>query len=596
MGFERADRGGISGVARRASGRTAKATLLSAAIALAGIASWAGCAAAPSNEQVNQGSGGATTSGSSSSSSSSGSPCPGANLCGTTCTNITFDPSNCGACGTKCAAGQVCSGGKCGLTCSGGSTQCNDKCVDIVTDPANCGSCAHACAGSDLCSASQCSQVCLGGTVNCSNKCVDTTEDAANCGACGTACKAGEVCSAGQCGLSCVGGSTKCGAKCVDTSGDPANCGACGTACPAGQVCAGGACGLLCLGGTSKCGAICVDKTNDPTNCGACGTACAPGQSCVNGVCGFCQPGFTQCNGTCVDEKQDPKNCGGCGVVCPANQVCSQGVCASFCAGSLTECGKNCLDTSTDVKNCGACGNVCAAGAKCAAGACKQCDSATTDCDGDGWTVSEGDCCDKPGLCGSEPAKVNPGAIEVVGNGVDDNCNGLTDLFDTQDTVPCDNGLASDSTDPGDYAKAIGICRLTRSTRRSSRTRPGASSAPRSCAPTASPLGDFEALSIRPGFGSIAPATTQGTSMMVISSGIASDATQTMPGPNIGAPGGFNVSTNHMPASAVNLGVAGRRLRARLVRGAQPAAQARQRPAELAGLPLRSARRRRTTR
>ena len=71
------------------------------------------------------------------------------------------------------------------------------------------------------------------------------------------------------------------------------------------------------------------------------------------------------------------------------------------------------------------------------------------------------DCCDKPGACGSEPEKVNPGAIEVVGNGVDDNCNGKTDLFDTLDTISCDANLMSDSMDPIDYAKAIGICRQT---------------------------------------------------------------------------------------------------------------------------------------
>src|SRR5205823_972750 len=32
---------------------------------------------------------------------------------GTACTNLNSDPNNCGACGTKCAAGQNCGGGKC---------------------------------------------------------------------------------------------------------------------------------------------------------------------------------------------------------------------------------------------------------------------------------------------------------------------------------------------------------------------------------------------------------------------------------------------------------------------------------------------------
>jgi hypothetical protein len=41
--------------------------------------------------------------------------------------------------------------------------------------------------------------------------------------------------------------------------------------------------------------------------------------------------------------------------------------------------------------------------------------------------------------------------------------------------------------------------------------------------------------------------------MAVFSSGIASDATQTLPGPNGGAPGGGNVSTNHAPSSSVDV-------------------------------------------
>src|SRR6185503_14597333 len=45
--------------------------------------------------------------------------------------------------------------------------------------------------------------------------------------------------------------------------------------------------------------------------------------------------------------------------------------------------------------------------------------------------------------------------------------------------------------------------------------------------------------------------------VIVISSGIASDATQTMPGPNGGAPAGFNVSTDHNPPSTVDIGPGG---------------------------------------
>jgi hypothetical protein len=512
------------------------------------VGSWAGCAA---GEQFT------STSSSSGSSSSgaggSGPVCPGATLCNGVCTNTSFDPANCGTCGHACNQGEFCSAGNCGASCSGGTQQCNGSCVDTQFDPANCGGCGHACGQGQYCSGGNCASQCLGGTQACNGKCVDTQIDPANCGGCGNPCATGQVCSNGQCSLTCFGGAKACNGACVDTQNDPQNCGSCGNACPGGQVCSGGQCGLVCLGGASKCASKCVDEKNDPLNCGACGHACAAGQACVNGTCGFCAANFTQCNATCVDEQTDPQNCGGCNVVCAAGQVCSQGSCAAMCAAGLTQCGQKCLNTSSDVKNCGSCGHVCATGDTCQNGQCVTCDSNTTDCDGDGWMVADGDCCDKPGLCGAQPELVNPGAIEVVGNGIDDNCNGLVDLFDIQDTISCDSMLTSNSMDPKDYAKAIGICRQTVEQPAQLKDKTWGLIDAKILRADGSPLQDYGAISIRQGFGSVAPASTEGKSIMVISSGIASDATQTMPGPNGGAPGGFNVSNTHMPFSAVNI-------------------------------------------
>ena len=181
------------------------------------------------------------------------------------------------------------------------------------------------------------------------------------------------------------------------------------------------------------------------------------------------------------------------------------------------------------------------------------CDSATVDCDGDGWMVSDGDCCDKPGVCGSEPEKVNPGAIEVEGNGLDDNCNGKTDLFDTEDTLPCDQALASNSANATDYAKAIGICKQTTENPAMLKDKTWGLIDAKILRVDGSALGDPRALSIRTSFGSVSPPVLDGSSVMAMSSGIAADATQTNPGPNGGAPGGFNVSTTHTPDSTVSL-------------------------------------------
>ena len=47
------------------------------------------------------------------------------------------------------------------------------------------------------------------------------------------------------------------------------------------------------------------------------------------------------------------------------------------------------------------------------------------DLDGDGYTLCEdGDCCELGESCGADPEDVNPGAFDVVANGVDDDCIG----------------------------------------------------------------------------------------------------------------------------------------------------------------------------
>lgn len=71
------------------------------------------------------------------------------------------------------------------------------------------------------------------------------------------------------------------------------------------------------------------------------------------------------------------------------------------------------------------------------------------DLDGDGWTPRDGDCYD----CSPQ---VNPAAFDDPGNDVDEDCDGTAaTTFET-----CDSGLALDSTDPNDAARAIGLCRF----------------------------------------------------------------------------------------------------------------------------------------
>jgi hypothetical protein len=81
------------------------------------------------------------------------------------------------------------------------------------------------------------------------------------------------------------------------------------------------------------------------------------------------------------------------------------------------------------------------------AGVCTEADG-----DGDGYTISGGDCCDFAGpACGS-PFYVNPGAIEVAGDGVDNDCDGLTD---ESTTTTC--SASADFTATIDGTKALAL-------------------------------------------------------------------------------------------------------------------------------------------
>ncbi|HEY4238698.1 MAG TPA: MopE-related protein, partial [Kofleriaceae bacterium] len=77
------------------------------------------------------------------------------------------------------------------------------------------------------------------------------------------------------------------------------------------------------------------------------------------------------------------------------------------------------------------------------------------DADGDGYTTCGGDCCDSTEC--SNPKAVNPGAYDVAGDGVDNDCDGTVDNA----VLSCDQSVSGQSTNGMDYAKAIDICQQT---------------------------------------------------------------------------------------------------------------------------------------
>jgi hypothetical protein len=183
--------------------------------------------------------------------STDGGCAPGYASCGAAgCVNPLYDPTNCGACGIKCATGEVCAAGKCAATCS----------APLINCPAT-------------------------------GLCVDPLHDPDNCGTCGTKCVPGEVCTKAGCSVECPKDQTKCGATCVDTKNDPKNCGTCGKACSTDEVCSDSKCTSTCSSPLTKCTVpgrppACVNLAYDPANCGICGFKCAVGTSCVEGGCG----------------------------------------------------------------------------------------------------------------------------------------------------------------------------------------------------------------------------------------------------------------------------------------------------------------------
>lgn len=90
-------------------------------------------------------------------------------------------------------------------------------------------------------------------------------------------------------------------------------------------------------------------------------------------------------------------------------------------------------------------------GAECAnmAGSCVTCYGDAYDHDLDGYSTVQGDGLD------CDPA-VNPGAYDIPGNGVDEDCNGVAD----DEPADCGASLAMASDNPWDYVKAVDLCRV----------------------------------------------------------------------------------------------------------------------------------------
>ncbi len=237
--------------------------------------------------------------------------------------------------------------------------------------------------------------------------------------------------------------------------------------CALGTVCEAGTCvpgcneQQPCQNGFTCCEDSCADLLNDPLQCGGCGMACDPIPNaetlCAEGECimGMCDDGFNDCD-------QNPNNgCeteGACACTPGEMQSCYTGFPPTENVGECKSGTQVCNDEGTQFGPCE--GEVLPIDEVCANNADDNCDGVVDedpDFDNDGYTVCGGDCCDQVGEVCQQPELVNPGAFEVAGNEVDDDCDGIDDNV----VQLCDNGLPSNAGNPLDYARAIDLCQFT---------------------------------------------------------------------------------------------------------------------------------------
>jgi hypothetical protein len=166
------------------------------------------------------------------------------------------------------------------------------------------------------------------------------------------------------------------------------------------------------------------------------------------------------------------------------------------------------------------------------------------DLDDDGWSVADGDCHDVPTAACWFPSLVNPGALEIPGNGVDDDCDGTLDEISPACSVVTDmSGVTAVQ-----LAEALELCETTTAFPPLSQRRWGLISAQHLFAdgstPGAADLADMQnfqtAVLADYGTGGIAPVA--GATMAALSSGRARDKNDPgyvapSPGTNWGNPG-----------------------------------------------------------
>jgi hypothetical protein len=337
---------------------------------------------------------------------------------------------------TDCPGSKVCIDGKCvahypqdcpDRDCADGFFCVDGTCVEQACLGVNCPE-GEACAGGE-CYPQDCeSRTCPGiGEV-----CVE--EECASASCVDVECPQGQRCAGGDCyPVDCE--TKECpgyGEVCIQGECVQSNC--VGVTCPEGQRCANGYCYPEdCTEiGCSGEGQVCVDGVCQRSSC--VDVDCEVGFLCANG---WCYP--TLCAGVpcgagevCVENECVDADC--VGLTCPPGDLCVNGHCVPVHCEVDDDCydGNPCTSDSCDpAQGCqyqdapGSCndGDACTMDDRCEGGVCVG-DPLDVDGDGSVSVACGGDDCD------DDRAGVHPGAAENCSNGLDDDCDGLTDQQD----------------------------------------------------------------------------------------------------------------------------------------------------------------------
>lgn len=423
--------------------------------AVAGTAGTAGQSTGGStNTGGSAGSGGqGNAGGSSAGSSGTGGSTGGSSGSGGSTAGTGGQAGTAGATGGSTTGGTAGSGAGGSAGSGGGTTLCTTD-ADCADDPAGAvcqvgtGQCVECLPSNDTCPPGQ---FCKASILHCASGCTDDSDCAGNTPHCKEAtnscaqcvidehCAPGEICSSGTCTQGCSDAQpcpdpndTCCDHACHPLQTDLNHCGTCDTICPtydnASTVCNTGTCEFgSCAQGFLDCNLDIADGCE------------ANSANLLNGSC-VCTPGeMRQCyNGTLTPAQmaQGTPNVGACQAGVQTCSVTGQGW--EPCVGQVFPESEGC-DTNLDLDCDGIGGNA-------------------KDIDGDGWTKCQGDCCETTSEC-SVPTEVNPGAFELVGDGVDNDCDITTS--DVTAPAPCSSAAKFATISPTDLANAMDICQTT---------------------------------------------------------------------------------------------------------------------------------------